>query len=234
MAVGEVLGQLVEASGGEALTHREAGRDLARRRGVACPPLDEGRQALEVGAHQVGFFGDEHGGDRVEVVAHSISEGRDLADLRGQDRPRVFAAHRTPCVTALLDADESAVQVGHVHAGAHEVLGLLDEAVTLRAAHRNIVVFAPLLGGGRDHHVGRAAFEHAGLEHIEDVRDAVEHGELAVPLSQGAGGLDTGLARDCGDVDAQFGERLGEAIDAQQHVGRLLVGGQDRVAPRGG
>ena len=32
--VGEVLGQLVEASGGEALTHREAGRDLTRRRSV--------------------------------------------------------------------------------------------------------------------------------------------------------------------------------------------------------
>ena len=232
--VGEVLGQLVEASGGEALTHREAGRDLARRRGVARPPLDEGREALEVGAHEVRFFGDEHGGDRVKVVAHSIGEGRDLADLRGQDRPGILAAHRTPCVAALLDADESAVQVGHVHAGAHEVLGLLDEAVAFRSAHRNVVVFAPLLGGGRDDHVGRAAFEHAGLEHIEDVRDAVEHGELAVPLSQGAGGLDAGLARDCGDVDAQFGERLGQAVNAQQHVGRLLVRGEDRVPPRGG
>ena len=187
-----------------------------------------------MGAHEVRFFGDEHGGDRVKVVAHSIGKGRDLADLRGQDRPGILAAHRTPCVAALLDADESAVQVGHVYAGAHEVLGLLDEAVAFRAAHRNVVVFAPLFGGGRDDHVGSAAFEHAGLEHIEDVRDAVEHGELAVPLSQGAGGLDAGLARDRCDVDAQFGERLGEAVNAQQHVGRLLVRGEDRVTPRGG
>ena len=234
VAIREVLGQLVEASGGEAFTHRQAGRDLARRRGVACPPLDEGRQALQVGAHQVRFLRHEDGCDRVEVVAHGIGERRDLADLRGQDRPRVFAAHRTPCVTALLDADEGAVQVGHVHAGAHEVLGLLDEAVALRAAHRDVVIFAPLLGGGRDHHVGCAAFEHAGLEHVEDVRDAVEHGELAIPLGERTGGLDAGLARDGGDVDAQLGQRLGEAIDAQQHVGGLLVGGEDRVAPRGG
>ena len=187
-----------------------------------------------MGTHQVRFLRHEDGGDRVKVVAHSIGEGRDLADLRGEDRPGILAAHRTPCVAALLDADESAMQVGHVHAGAHEVLGLLDEAVAFRATHRNVVVFAPLLGGCRDDHVGRAAFEHAWREHIEDVGDAVEHGELAVPLRQGAGGLDAGLARDGGDVNAQLGQRLGEAIDAQQHVGGLFVGGEDRVAPRGG
>ena len=86
------------------------------------------------------------------------------------------------------------MQVGHVDAGADEVLGLFDQAGALGSAHGNAVVLAPLLGGGSDHHVSGAAFEHAGLEDVEDVGDSVEHGELAVPLGEGARGLDTGLA----------------------------------------
>ena len=35
-------------------------------------------------------------------------------------------------------------------------------------------------------------------------------------------------------MHAQLGQGLREAIDAQQHVGGLFVGGQDSVTPRGG
>ena len=126
------------------------------------------------------------------------------------------------------------MQVGHVDPRAHEVLGLLDEAVALGAAHRNIVILAPLLGCGCDHHVGGTALEHAGQEDVEDVGDAVEHGELAIPLGERAGGLDAGLTGDGRDVHAQLGQGLREAVDAQHHVGGLFIGGQDSVAPRGG
>ena len=187
-----------------------------------------------MGAHQVRFLGREHGGDGVEVVTHGVRQGRNLADLCRQNGPRVVAADRAPRVAALLDANEGTVQVGHVDARAHEVLGLFDEAVALGAAHRNIVVLAPLLGRGCDHHVGGAALEHAGQKDVEDVGNAVEHGELAIPLGERAGGLDAGLAGDGRDVHAQLGQGLREAIDAQQHVGGLFVGGQDSVAPRGG
>ena len=110
-----------------------------------------------------------------------------------------------------------------MHAGAHEVLGLLDQARTLAAAHGDVVVLAPLLGGGRDDHVGGAALEDAGLEDVEDVGDAVEHGELAVPLGQRRGGLDPGLAGDGGDVDAQLRQGLSQPVDAHESVGGLLV-----------
>ena len=126
------------------------------------------------------------------------------------------------------------MQVGHVDAGADEVLGLFDQAGALGSAHGNVVVLAPLLGGGSDHHVSGAAFEHAGLEDVEDVGDTVEHGELAVPLGEGARGLDTGLASDGGNVDKQLGQRLGQAVDAREGVGGLFVGGQDGLCPGGG
>ena len=234
LAIGEVLGELVEAVSGQALAHLQARGHLAGGGGVAGPAFDEGRQALQVRTHQVRFLGREHGGDGVEVIAHGVRQGRNLTDLRGQDGPRVVAADRAPRVATLLDTNEGTVQVGHVHARAHEILRLLDEAVALGASHRNIVVLAPLLGCGCDHHVGGAALEHAGQEDVEDVGDAVEHGELAVPLGERAGGLDAGLACDGRNVDPQLGQALGEAVDAQQHVGGLFVGGQDSVAPRGG
>ena len=220
--------------GGQALAHLKARGHLAGGGGVAGPTFDEGRQALQVGTHQVRLLGHEHGGDGIKVVTHGVRKGRNLADLRGQDGPRVVAADRAPRVAALLNANEGTMQVGHMDARAHEVLGLLDEAVALGAAHRNIVVLAPLLGRGRNHHVGGAALEHAGQEDVEDVGDAIEHGELTVPLGERAGGLDAGLAGNGRDVHAQLGQGLGEAVDAQQHVGGLLVGGQDSVAPRGG
>ena len=234
LAIGEVQGELVETVSGQALAHLKARGHLASGGRVAGPAFDEGRQALQVGAHQVRLLGREHGGDGVKVITHGVRQGRNLADLRGEDGPRVVAADRAPRVAALLDTNEGTVQVGNVHARAHEVLGLLDEAVALGAAHRNIVVLAPLLGRGCDHHVGGAAFEHAGQEYVEDVGDAVEHGELAVPLGERAGGLDAGLPGDSRDAHAQLGQGLREAVDAQQHVGGLFVGGQDGVAPRGG
>ena len=234
LAIGEVLGELVEAVSGQALAHLQARGHLAGGGGVAGPAFDEGRQALQVRAHQVRLFGREHGGDGVEVIAHGVRQCRNLTDLRGEDGPRVVAADRAPRVAAFLDANEGTVQVGHMHARAHEVLRLLDEAVALGTAHRNIVVLAPLLGCGCDHHVGGAALEHAGQKDVEYVGDAVEHGELAVPLGERTGGLDAGLAGDGRNMHAQLGQGLGEAVDAQQDVGGLFVGGQDGVAPRGG
>ena len=88
------------------------------------------------------------------------------------------------------------------------------------------MIFAPLFGGGGNDHVGGASLENARLEDVEDICDAVEHSELAVPLSEGAGGFDACLAGDRGDVDAQLGQGAREAVDAQEHVGGLFVGGQ--------
>ena len=233
VAIDEVLSQLVETAGGEALAHLKARGHFAGGGGVAGPALNERGHALQVGAHQVRFLGGEHGGDRVKVITHRVGQGRDLTDLCRENGPRVLAAHRTPRVAALLDTDEGAVQVRNVHAGTHEVLGLLDEAVALRPSHRNVVFLAPLLGGGCNDHVGCTALEYARLEDVKDICDAIEHGKLAVPLRQGSGGLNAGLTGDRSDVDTQFGQGLGESVNAQQHVRRLLVGGQDRIAPRG-
>ena len=73
--IGEVLGELVEAVGSQTLAHLQARGHLAGGGGVAGPAFDEGRQALQVGAHKVRFLGCEHGGDGVEVVTHGIRQG---------------------------------------------------------------------------------------------------------------------------------------------------------------
>ena len=57
---------------GQALAHLKARGHLAGGGRVAGPAFDEGRQALQVGAHQVRLLGREHGGDGVEVIAHGI------------------------------------------------------------------------------------------------------------------------------------------------------------------
>ena len=87
LAIGEVLGELVEAVSGQALAHLQACGHLAGGGGVAGPAFDEGRQALQVRAHQVRLFGREHGGDGVEVITHGVRQGRNLTDLRGEDGP---------------------------------------------------------------------------------------------------------------------------------------------------
>ena len=75
LAIGEILGELVEAVGGQALAHLQARGHLAGGGGVTGPAFDEGRQALQVRAHQVRFLGHEHGGDGVEVVTHGVRQG---------------------------------------------------------------------------------------------------------------------------------------------------------------
>ena len=75
LTIGEVLGKLIEAAGGQALAHLQARGHLAGGGGVAGPAFDEGRQALQVGAHQVRFLGREHGGDGVEVVTYGVRQG---------------------------------------------------------------------------------------------------------------------------------------------------------------
>ena len=61
--------------GSQTLAHLQARGHLAGGGGVAGPAFDEGRQALQVGAHKVRFLGCEHGGDGVEVVTHGIRQG---------------------------------------------------------------------------------------------------------------------------------------------------------------
>ena len=75
LAIGEVLGELVEAVSGQALAHLQARGHLAGGGGVAGPAFDEGRQALQVRTHQVRLLGREHGGDGVEVIAHGVRQG---------------------------------------------------------------------------------------------------------------------------------------------------------------
>ena len=226
--------RLNEAALGESGTQRQPRGHLARGRGVRRPPLDEAREALQVCRHQVRFFGGKDGGDRVEVVAHRVGQRRDFANSGRQDRPRVLTAHGAPCVAALLNADEGAVQVGNVHSRAHEVLGLLDQARALRAPHGDAVILAPLFRRRRNHHVRGAALKDARLEDVQDIRDPVEHGQLAVPLGEGARRLDAGLAGDRRDVYTQLRKRLREPVHAKKHVAGLLVGRHDRAGPCAG
>ena len=72
LTIGKVLSELVEAVSGQALAHLKARGHLAGSGRVAGPAFDEGRQSLQVGAHQVRLLGREHGSDGVKVVAHGV------------------------------------------------------------------------------------------------------------------------------------------------------------------
>ena len=234
--VGQVLGQRHQAQLVELRRETaELGKDLSR--GVVVGQV--ARTGLEVTqrhAHQLRgvLRTPEHGLDLGDGPPGPGGHRLHLVQSGRQGGPAAVGIVAAPDLAALLDLDQFRVQVAHIAPGAHQVLGLPDEAATGRGAHLDVALLAPPPGGRGDDQVGGGALEDLGDEDVEGVAHAVEHVELLAPVGESGGGGQTGPLGGLLDVPLNGRQQvIGEPGQLREHVGGLVdIGDRDAVPGR--